>query len=190
MPAPVPQIRQSGRQGICDGSMVFVYRIDSSRVRWPNILVLGWNRERKHFFACTTGIGMQAIDQSIQHAHPTTSNTPVNFKSLDSLRGVCAILAALYDDRFLTFIKEIPAIHHGWLFVNFFFMLSGFVIAYTYKSRLILTLLMHVLASTLTVSRSYVTPQSSTLHPTMGRFPAPARSNQSKFGSPNLIGTW
>ncbi len=39
----------------------------------------------------------------------------------------------------------------------------------------ILMLLMYVLSSTPTVSRNYVMPQPSTLHPAMGRFPAPVR---------------
>lgn len=66
---------------------------------------------------------------------------PRRFAALDGWRGVCAVLVGLYH---VEIIGEIYAGHlHGvtivdnaYLFVDFFFVLSGFVIAHTYGSRI------------------------------------------------------
>jgi len=56
------------------------------------------------------------------------------FQSLDGLRGVCAITVLLFhcDDLF----HKGPIFQHGFLAVDVFFVLSGFVIALTYEERL------------------------------------------------------
>lgn len=65
---------------------------------------------------------------------------PQRFLALDSLRGVCACIVAVFH---LTFnllgtgpITGLALVKHGWLFVDFFFVLSGFVIASSYGDRL------------------------------------------------------
>jgi peptidoglycan/LPS O-acetylase OafA/YrhL len=59
------------------------------------------------------------------------------FASLDSLRGVAAFLVALHhlppwSDGFY----RLPLIRHGYLMVNLFFVLSGFVLFHSYGHRL------------------------------------------------------
>jgi peptidoglycan/LPS O-acetylase OafA/YrhL len=58
------------------------------------------------------------------------------FVSLDSVRGICAIFVAIYHFRTVSYIGSIPFIQNGFLFVDFFFVLSGFVIASNYGDRL------------------------------------------------------
>jgi peptidoglycan/LPS O-acetylase OafA/YrhL len=59
-----------------------------------------------------------------------------HFLALDSLRGICATLVVIYHFESDAFIREIPFIQHGFLFVDFFFVLSGFVIAANYRDRI------------------------------------------------------
>jgi len=64
-----------------------------------------------------------------------TKGQPDRFHVLDSLRGICAILVAF--SHFLTnsHLTDAKFIQNSWLFVDFFFVLSGFVIAANYQSR-------------------------------------------------------
>ena len=58
------------------------------------------------------------------------------YEILDGLRGVAAVLVVLFH-IFETYSKG-PAyqiINHGYLAVDFFFVLSGFVIGYAYDDR-------------------------------------------------------
>lgn len=57
---------------------------------------------------------------------------------LDSLRGVCAVLVALFHLRANSHFESMSLIRNGWLFVDFFFVLSGFVIAENYCDRLVM----------------------------------------------------
>lgn len=56
--------------------------------------------------------------------------------ALDSLRGVCACLVALFHFKTLGAISNSSLVNNGFLFVDFFFVLSGFVIATSYEKRL------------------------------------------------------
>ncbi|MFY9641715.1 MAG: acyltransferase [Rhodomicrobium sp.] len=65
----------------------------------------------------------------------------LHFRALDSWRGICAIIVALYHLEPLGRIysgdlRSIPIVDNGWLFVDFFFVLSGFVIYYAYAEKL------------------------------------------------------
>lgn len=60
----------------------------------------------------------------------------MRFQVLDSWRGVAALLVALFHFRFLGHFYESPFVRHGWLWVDFFFVLSGFVITHAYANRL------------------------------------------------------
>jgi peptidoglycan/LPS O-acetylase OafA/YrhL len=59
-----------------------------------------------------------------------------HFLALDSLRGICATFVVFYHFEGDSLIKAVPFIKHAFLFVDFFFVLSGFVIASSYGARL------------------------------------------------------
>ena len=58
------------------------------------------------------------------------------FEVLDSLRGVCAVLVVLYHVVLNNHLAPLSFIRGGYMFVDFFFVLSGFVIAYNYAGRI------------------------------------------------------
>ncbi|HYA73240.1 MAG TPA: acyltransferase, partial [Roseiarcus sp.] len=62
---------------------------------------------------------------------------PHVFHALDGLRGIAAIVIAIYHVPFL-WPQDIPAgvFYESYLSVDFFFVLSGFVLAYSYGRRL------------------------------------------------------
>lgn len=67
------------------------------------------------------------------------SNIPFKprFEVLDGLRGVAAIMVLLFHlfEPYNLINKTPPFIGHGYLAVDFFFVLSGFVIGYAYDDR-------------------------------------------------------
>lgn len=60
----------------------------------------------------------------------------VRFHALDSWRGVCALLVALFHLQAYGHFYTNPLIRNSWLFVDFFFVLSGFVISHAYMDRI------------------------------------------------------
>lgn len=58
-----------------------------------------------------------------------------HFAALDSLRGVCAILVVLFHFPVSGLMHSTPVVRHGWMFVDFFFVLSGFVISHAYTEK-------------------------------------------------------
>ncbi|MBW9064771.1 acyltransferase [Rhizobium herbae] len=56
--------------------------------------------------------------------------------ALESLRGFAAIAVALHHFRYGSLLSENTFIRHSYLMVDFFFVLSGFVIALSYANRL------------------------------------------------------
>jgi hypothetical protein len=56
--------------------------------------------------------------------------------ALDSCRGICALLVAIYHFNGNSHLYDSPFVRHAWLFVDFFFVLSGFVITHAYGSML------------------------------------------------------
>lgn len=52
---------------------------------------------------------------------------------LDALRGICAVMVALHHVEFQWPLRMTGLMRHGALFVDFFFVLSGFIIAYNYE---------------------------------------------------------
>jgi peptidoglycan/LPS O-acetylase OafA/YrhL len=58
------------------------------------------------------------------------------FRALDGWRGVCALLVAAHHLDVPGTLYWQPLIRNAWLFVDFFFVLSGFVIAHAYGARL------------------------------------------------------
>lgn len=63
--------------------------------------------------------------------HPAT-----RFDALDAWRGVCAVLVALYHLPVGWSLGDWAVVRNGFLFVDFFFVLSGFVISHAYGERL------------------------------------------------------
>lgn len=60
------------------------------------------------------------------------------FESLDAWRGVCALLVAFYHYIFAlpNGLRDVSFLHNSYLFVDFFFVLSGFVIFHAYRNRI------------------------------------------------------
>ena len=58
------------------------------------------------------------------------------FQALDAWRGICALLVALEHLQTTSVLHENAFTHHAYRFVDFFFVLSGFVIAYAYGDRI------------------------------------------------------
>ncbi len=68
---------------------------------------------------------------------PPSPNTPTGrFEALDGWRGVCACLVVMLHIRGYSPISSWPLIRNSYLFVDFFFVLSGFVISWNYAARL------------------------------------------------------
>lgn len=80
----------------------------------------------------SVGISMSSVTEASSVHQPKS-----HYEVLDGLRGVAALLVVAfhtfepndYGDRF----KQI--INHGYMAVDFFFLLSGFVVAYAYDER-------------------------------------------------------
>ncbi len=64
------------------------------------------------------------------------TTAPRRFEALDSLRGVCAILVVMFHMPVASHWRDWGFIQHAYLFVDYFFVLSGFVIAHAYSGRL------------------------------------------------------
>lgn len=61
---------------------------------------------------------------------------PHRFQALDGWRGICALLIALHHFPAQGFLYHLPLVRNAWLLVDFFFVLSGFVITHAYRDRL------------------------------------------------------
>lgn len=61
---------------------------------------------------------------------------PQRFEVLDSFRGVAALLVAFMHLQALHHFYFTAFVRHSYLFVDFFFVLSGFVITHAYRFRL------------------------------------------------------
>lgn len=57
------------------------------------------------------------------------------YGNLESLRGVCALMIVFLHFPFPTHVMMVPGAKQLWLFVDLFFVLSGFVIAHVYLGR-------------------------------------------------------
>src|SRR5512141_2294033 len=67
---------------------------------------------------------------------PLPNHTTNHFQALDGWRGLCACLVALFHFHGYSPVYSWDVIRNSYLFVDFFFVLSGFVIAWNYSSRL------------------------------------------------------
>ncbi len=64
------------------------------------------------------------------------STTAQRYNALDGLRGVAALAVVLFHVRWTNHLTESNLIRHGFLMVDLFFMLSGFVLAASYSHRI------------------------------------------------------
>jgi peptidoglycan/LPS O-acetylase OafA/YrhL len=60
----------------------------------------------------------------------------MRFRTLDSWRGIAALLVALFHLNLVSPLYSLDLVRNGYLFVDFFFVLSGFVITHGYADRL------------------------------------------------------
>lgn len=73
---------------------------------------------------------------SIHKANSNILQPKQHFKILDGLRGVAALAIVIFHFAEWVYAPQENFISHGFLAVDFFFCLSGFVIAYAYDSRI------------------------------------------------------
>lgn len=64
------------------------------------------------------------------------TKTTERFECVDALRGVCALLVAMLHCQTYSHVAGVRFFDNAYLFVDFFFVLSGFVIASNYADRL------------------------------------------------------
>lgn len=60
----------------------------------------------------------------------------LRFQSLDGWRGIAAVFVSLYHLNFFNHLHDWAFLRNSYLFVDFFFVLSGFVIAHAYQNKL------------------------------------------------------
>ena len=65
-----------------------------------------------------------------------TGSASVRFEALDALRGVCALLVALFHIPIYHALKDVAAFANLQFCVDMFFALSGFVLCHAYGQRL------------------------------------------------------
>lgn len=60
----------------------------------------------------------------------------MRYQVLDGWRGICAVLVALHHFHVDSHLYRLPFLGNGYLFVDFFFVLSGFVISHAWAGRI------------------------------------------------------
>lgn len=61
---------------------------------------------------------------------------PIRFAALDSWRGLAAVVVVLFHAQIVSHIRDFALVRSGEALVDFFFVLSGFVIAHAYAGRI------------------------------------------------------
>ena len=77
---------------------------------------------------------MHTLERPLKATLPSSPGNAHRFETLDALRGLAALTVVQMHLPFL-FAAHMP-FPHAYLAVDFFFMLSGFVLNYAYGSRL------------------------------------------------------
>lgn len=73
---------------------------------------------------------------SLMQSKTSAAPAAERYVVLDSWRGICAILVALFHFPLQWHFQGASFVRGSWLFVDFFFVLSGFVIAHAYAGKL------------------------------------------------------
>lgn len=60
----------------------------------------------------------------------------MRYRALDGWRGICAVLVAVHHFHVDSHVYGVPLIGNGYLYVDFFFVLSGFVISHSWGARI------------------------------------------------------
>lgn len=81
-------------------------------------------------------MGQSVSGSGGKHAQTERSGATLRFETLDSWRGICALLVAVMHFPASGPISESPFVRSAYLFVDYFFVLSGFVIAHGYGQKL------------------------------------------------------
>jgi peptidoglycan/LPS O-acetylase OafA/YrhL len=83
------------------------------------------------------GMALMTVTAGLLDGHGrAASMAKTRFDVLDSWRGICALLVALFHFPAAGWLATNGFIRGSYLFVDFFFVLSGFVIAHAYGERL------------------------------------------------------
>jgi peptidoglycan/LPS O-acetylase OafA/YrhL len=77
---------------------------------------------------------LQLIDNSQSEVLKASNSS--RLVALDAWRGIAALLVALYRIFADGWLHNLPFVKNAYLFVDFFFVLSGFVIAYAYLGKI------------------------------------------------------
>ena len=92
---------------------------------------------------CLIGTGLYRNESARMKSHltvfarePRTRPVAQRFDVLDSWRGIAAVMVVLFHSQVSSHIWPIPLVRAGETFVDFFFVLSGFVIANAYAARI------------------------------------------------------
>ncbi len=60
----------------------------------------------------------------------------MRYQALDGWRGICALLVAVHHFHVNSHLYDVALVRNGYLFVDFFFVLSGFVISHAWGKRI------------------------------------------------------
>lgn len=81
------------------------------------------------------GLLCYSVAMKTETQPPVTASAKAHYPILDGLRGVAAVMVVLFHAFEIHGSRTSYILHHAYLAVDFFFLLSGFVIAYAYDDR-------------------------------------------------------
>lgn len=87
---------------------------------------------------CGLKAGQAVAKDLIAAQRPSAAHAAgsVRFEALDSWRGLAAVFIILFHAQVASHVRDASLVRAGEMFVDFFFVLSGFVIAHAYSERL------------------------------------------------------
>src|SRR5215831_2677991 len=88
---------------------------------------------RSHLPSVTSSAGVPL--RSSEETQP--AQRPQMFYKLESLRGVAACLVFIHHSPFLVTDQSCGFVTSSYLFVDYFFILSGFVVTHAYRAKIL-----------------------------------------------------